>query len=260
MNDERIIAYLLKELPEEDMERFEEECFYNCFDEESGLTQLEVVEDQLIDAYLHHKLTAEQRQRFESNYLIPGPRRERVVMATALLRLVDEDNAASKTATDKTPDEQTWTKRLQAVWSSQPWALRSAAAVAFVAMLAGPIYYFLFPASPRTFTTLALTISNTNRAEGSQAAKVKLPPEADDLKIFLTIPQPSAPPARYRVELEDDNGEAKSVEVAEQDAQSVRVVIPAKQLPQGQYALKLFAIKPDGSEQRIAGRYIFVVE
>ena len=130
-----------------------------------------------------------------------------------------------------------------------------------VAVIAAALWLLFFRApSPPTFATLTLTVSNINRAEGAQAGKVKLPPDADGLKISLTLPEQSPPAARYRVELENDNGETKPAEVAGIDAQSVLVVVPAAQLARGQYALKLFAIKPDGAEQRISGSYFFIVE
>jgi anti-sigma factor RsiW len=49
----------------------------------------------LIDAYLRNELTPERRQRFEQNYLTTEARRERVAMAAALLRHVDERRAAA---------------------------------------------------------------------------------------------------------------------------------------------------------------------
>ena len=94
MTDEHIIAYLLKELPEEDLERFEDECFAR----ESWPDQIELVEEDLIDAYLRNELTPERRQRFENHYLTTQARQERVIMAAALLRHVDEYNAASEPA------------------------------------------------------------------------------------------------------------------------------------------------------------------
>jgi anti-sigma factor RsiW len=85
MTDERIIAYLLKELPEEELEQFEDA----CFDQESWPAQLNLVEEDLIDAYLRDELTEARRQSFERNYLITEARQERVMMAAALLRHVD---------------------------------------------------------------------------------------------------------------------------------------------------------------------------
>jgi anti-sigma factor RsiW len=220
-----------------------------------------VVEEDLIDAYLRGELTPERRQRFERYYLTTEARQERVIMAAALLRHIDEYNAASKPAVAAPPTRLTAAERFRAFWNSQTWALRAAASIVVVAVIAGALWLLLFRApSPRTFATLTLAISNINRAEGAQADKVKLPPDAEALKVSLTLPRQSPPAARYRVELEDDNGETRSVEVVGNDAQSVLVVIPAAQLARGQYALKLFAVKTDGEEQRINGSYFFNVE
>jgi hypothetical protein len=60
MTDERIIAYLLKELPEGDAEQFEEQ----CFEQESWPAQISLVEDKLIEDFLRGVLTPEQRQHF----------------------------------------------------------------------------------------------------------------------------------------------------------------------------------------------------
>ena len=254
MTDERIIAYLLEELPEDDLERFEDECFA----QESWPTQIDMVEEDLIDAYLRNELTPDRRQRFERNYLTTEARQERVIMAVALLRHIDEQNAASKVAAALPPSDLTLAERFRAFWSSQPWALGTAALIAIVAVIAGALW--LRSPAPQSFVTLTLTISNINRAGGAQPGKVKLPPDAGALKISLTLPEQLPPAARYRVELENDNGETKPVEIAGEDAQSVLVVIPASQLARGQYALKLFAIRPDGTEQRISGSYFFIVE
>ena len=99
MTDERIIAYLLKELPEEELEQFEDE----CFDQESWPSQLNLVEEDLIDAYLRDELTQERRQRFERNYLITEARQERVMMAAALLRHIDDAHRVGAEATVAAP-------------------------------------------------------------------------------------------------------------------------------------------------------------
>jgi methionine-rich copper-binding protein CopC len=255
MTDKRIIAYLLEELPEDDLERFEDECLA----QETWPTQINLVEEDLIDAYLRNELTPERRQRFERNSLTTQARQERVSMAAALLRHIDECNAAMA-AVAVPPTEPTWAERFFAFWSSQAWGLRAATSIAIVAVMAGALWLFLRSSSPRTFATLTLSISTSNRAEGAQAEKVRLPPNTEALNISLTLPQQSLPAARYRVELENDNGETKSVEVAGKDDQAVLVVIPAAQLVRGQYALKLFALKPDGTDQRINGSYFFIVE
>ncbi len=257
MTDERIIAYLLEELPEDDVQRFEEECFA----EADGLAQVNCVEEDLIDAYLRNELTPERRQRFEQHYLTTASRQERVSMAAALLRLIDERNAVFQPAVVAPAAELPWTVRCRAFWQRQGWALRAVAAVAVITIIASFVWFAFFRApAPRTFATLTLTISANNRADGAQAGKVKLPLEADALKISLLLPQQLSPPAHYRVAVENDRGESKSAEVVGVDSQSVLTVIPAAQLARGQYAVKLFAVNSEGTEQRINGSYFFTVE
>src|SRR5882724_9609551 len=88
MTDERIIAYLLEELPEEDLEQFEDDCFV----QENWPAQIELVEEELIDSYLRNELDSERRKRFEQNYLTTQARHDRVSIAAALLRHIDEYN------------------------------------------------------------------------------------------------------------------------------------------------------------------------
>jgi hypothetical protein len=256
MTDERIIAYLLEELPETDLERFEDECFA----QESWPIELTLVEEDLIDAYLRHELTPERRQRFEQNYLTTDARQARVSLAAALLRHVDECHAASKAISKVALSQPTWAERFNAFWNRQTWALRTAMAVVLVSVIAGTLWFGFLRPSPRTFATLTLTISNNNRAEGAQVGKVKLSPDAEALNISLMLPQPPPVAARYRVELENDNGERKALEVTSQDAQSVGVRVPTAQLAREPYALKLYAIKSDATEERIKGSYYFLVE
>jgi methionine-rich copper-binding protein CopC len=257
MTDERIIAYLLEELPEEELEQFEDECFA----QENWPAQVDLAEEDLIDAYLRDELTPEQRQRFERNYLTTEARQERVMLAVALLRHVDEHQTDAKVTVAGPTTELTWADRFHAFWSSQTWALRAVAALALVTIIASTLWLSLSRApSPQTFATLTLTISASNRAEGAQAGQVNLPLSADALRISLTLPEQLPRAARYRVELVNDNGETKPLEVAGQDAQTVTVVIPAAQLARGQYALRLFAITADGTEQRINGNYFFNVQ
>ncbi|MFL6216849.1 MAG: hypothetical protein ACJ74J_23405 [Blastocatellia bacterium] len=255
MTDERIIAYLLEELPKEEMERFEDDCFA----EEEWPDQIALVEDDLIEAYLRDQLTPERRQGFELNYMVTEARQERVAVAAALLRCLDERDAALQSGGSDAAPEPSWSERFGAFWGRTSWAARAAAAVAVVILISGALWFFP-PQPPRTFATLTLTLSQSNRAEGAPTDTIKLASNTDALRVTMILPQPPPQAARYRVELENTNGEKRVVEIVEEDAQSVRVVIPAAHLAREQYALKLFAIRADGSEQRISGSYFFVIE
>jgi hypothetical protein len=257
MTDERIIAYLLKELPDEELERFEDECFA----QESWPSRIELVEEDLIEDYLRDELTPEQSRHFERNYAITAARQERVTMTAALLRHVDESQAKAQAPVRVPQTETTWAERFRAFWSGQTWALRTGVALATMVIVVG-IWWLAKPrTSPlQTFATLTLTNNISNRADGIRADKVSLPLKADALKISLLLPQPLPPAAGYRVELENEDGETKSLELAGQDSQSVSVLIPAAQLSRGQYALNLLLIRPDRTEMPISGGYFFTVE
>jgi hypothetical protein len=114
--------------------------------------------------------------------------------------------------------------------------------------------------SPQSFAALTLTINNTNRADGAQIGKVKLSPETEALKVTLTLPQPQPADLRYRVEFDNAIGEKKVSKVIRQDSQSVEILVPTAQLAREQYAFRLFAIQPDGTEQRIPGSYFLLIE
>jgi hypothetical protein len=249
MTDEHIFSYLLGELPEEESERFEEEGSAR----EDWPEEVRLAEHELVDAYLRDELTPEQRRHFEQNYLITEARLKRVAMAAALIRHVNPTPAP-------TPTEPTWIKSFIAFWGARSWALRAGLAVGAVAVVVGAVWLVRSRAThPQVFATLTLNINvNDDRAEGAQAGRVKLTRNTDALRIYLKLPgQPAA--AGYRVELVNEDGETSPLTVAGRDAESVSVEIPSSHLASGEYALRLFAVRPDGTEQRVSGVYLFTV-
>lgn len=258
MTDERIIAYLLDELPEKESEQFEDECLAG----EIWPPEISLAEEDLIDAYLRNDLTQERRRRFEQNYLTTEARQERVRMAAALLRRIDECNARSGVTATIAPVLPRQSARFPAFWSSQSWAFRAAAMIATIAIIGGAFWFYLSRSRlPKSITTvnLAITISN-NRAESGQVEKVKLPPKDGALRIHLKLPERTERARMFRVILENDSGDTKTLEIVEQDAQFITVVIPAEQLERGRYLLKLSERKDDGTEQPINGSAFFTVE
>lgn len=255
MTDERIIAYLLRELPEEKSERFEDECFAS----QEWPAQIGVVEEELIDDYLSNALTPEQRRSFESNYLTTAARVERVRIAAALLRHVDACAPGSEATATPSPVRQNWGERLRAWWGARPRMMRAAAALAVLVIAVIPLWLSR-PTPPVTFATLTLTVSNSDRATGVQPATVKLTRDIDAVRIFLTLPDTPVPAAHYRAQLEDDNQMIKLSENVRPKGRSVQVTAQSSKLAPGQYVLKLFAVRADGTEQRLPGSYFFSVE
>ena len=62
------------------------------------------------------------------------------------------------------------------------------------------------------------------------------------------------------MDLVDGEGGVSPVAVTDADSESVTAEIPADRLARGQYALKLYAIRSDGAEDRVGGSYYFAVE
>ncbi len=80
MTDERITAYLLEELTEQESEQFEEQCFA----QDEWPDEIDSAEDDLIDAYLRNELTSDRRRRFEGRYLTTDARKARVLAAKTI--------------------------------------------------------------------------------------------------------------------------------------------------------------------------------
>jgi hypothetical protein len=258
MTDEQITAYLLGELTDEESVRLEEECFAG----EEWPAEVGLAGEDLIDAYLQGELTAERRRLFEQNYLTTEERRRRVAMAAGLLRHIDSLRAEKAATPARTPNESSWVARFVAFWGSGNWALRAGLAVGVVALVAGTVWVLRSrTVSPRSFATLTLSVSADSRAEGARAARLTLPADAGVLRVHLKLPDPSTDRSeRHRVELVGEGGESSSLNAAGRDGESVTVDIPASRLARGQYALRLFAVEPDGTERRVAGLYYFIVE
>lgn len=262
-DQQKIRQYLLGDLSEEVRQQVEE----RLLTENSFLDELLLGEEELIDDYVSDDLPVDDRLRFEQHFLSTPERQQKLRFALALSRYTSTstekaDSKSAKAEHSKSPNALTWTERLRAFWKGQTLALRTAEALVLIAIIVGAIWLaFIRTPPPRTFATLTLSIGDSNRSGGNRgASKVPFPINADALRISLMLPEQIPPALHYRVELLNDDGEITKLKVAGQDAQSVLVVVPASQLERRQYALRLFAIKEDGTEQRIPGNYFFIVE
>jgi anti-sigma-K factor RskA len=266
-HQEEVSQYLLGHLSEEGQRRIEE----RLLTDDGFLEEISLAEEDLIDDYLNGNLSKDDRLSFEQHFLRTPERRQNLRFAMTLSRYTtnSSEQAESESATEsqsaKIPAPAlnlSWAERLRAFWGNQGRVLRAAMSFAVIAIIGGALWLTLFRApSSRTLTLITLTTSaDNNRAEGTQAKKVLLPLKADALKISLILPAGLTPAIGYRVELMNEEGETQPLEIAEQDARSVSVVIPAYQLERGQYALSLFTIKADKTEQAVNGNYFFIVE
>jgi hypothetical protein len=243
----RIRLYLLGQLSDAAGEELEQNILTNA----ELFEELMIVEDELIDEYLANELGQNERANFERHFLATPERHEELRFAQALNRHV---TAASQR---KSVPRNSW----QTFRHTPTFLFRAAAAFVGIALIAGLLWFFLKGTSaPQTFATLNLTISQSTRGGGAQVPKVKVPLSQDALKIVLRLPDQSPGARSYRVELESDNGETRSLKPVAQQGSSIMVVIPANELKRGQYSLKVFAVGSDGAEHRLNGNYFFTAE
>ena len=239
--------YLLGKLGGEDLKSFEERLLT---DKEDFEELLEATEDDLVDEYVCGQLSREERQAFETHYLITPERHEEIDFARSLDRYLEKQ----KQFTPTDAKQETYKVTPRPIPVNLTWILGGAMAI----VVFGVIAYLIFPRQPSHVATITLNPTNVTRGNGTPDDRINLG-NANTLRVFLTLPPQSTSTAQYRAELEDQNGNTRSLNVAIQDPQTVRVEIPANQLPKGQYRLKLLASQTANVQQRIA-TYSFTVE
>ena len=252
MTDERTTAYLLNELTEQEAQQFEEQCFSQAAWPD---VELESAEEDLIQAYIKNELTSDRKRRFEEIYLTTEARKERLLLARSFLRVVCPLGAT------KLP----WHQKVLGFLKSLAFSPRSAiprfaGVLVIIGLVATLSWFTLRTRQPQTFADINLTISSDNRAVSSQVPTVRLPLDKDALRISVALPESAPQNATYRVQWEDVKGPLQNLDVEKQDANSISVIIPADKLTQGQYVLKLFRKKSDGTDDRVPGSYSFNVE
>lgn len=269
VGDKEIRRFLLGGLDEEARQGVER----RLLTEEDFFEELLFVEEELTDEYLNGGLSEDERRAFEAHFLSTPERLRKLSFAKALGRYVSENSEAeSAGAAESRPrvaassvaaaDDAaaTWAGRVRAFWGARSRPLRAAAAFAAALLMVGAAWLLLRAPSPRTFATLSLSPTAVTRGEAARPEAVRLPPDADALKVTLTLPGGASEASRFGVELEGEDGPAGRLEAGRQDARTISVVIPASRLARGRYSLKVFETGADSAERRVPGNYFFNVE
>jgi hypothetical protein len=125
-NEERLVRYLLGDLPPEELAALDERLFVepNFYDEVMATS------DELIRAYLVDKLSPEDRARFEAHFLASPHQRQRLSFLKDMLAAMPGSVRAKPRADDR------------AAWWR--WAALAAAALLIVSLL----YYWRPPSGP----------------------------------------------------------------------------------------------------------------
>ena len=249
-DQERVRRYLLGQLDGEEQQKIEDRLML----ENDLFEELEISKDEIIGEYYAGELTAKERDWLEQHFLASPEGKSRRRFALALKRSKPK-HLKSVTRFERI---QSWFTDL---WRGQPWAVAAIASAAVVLLVAGVALRATIGTSQSTsgkFLALTLTNSSGTRAEDTGSnARVSLTPDVDELRITLVLPESSPLASSYRIEAVEG---INTLSIAGSNSNSVSVIIPAAQLRRGQYALRLYAIRADGTEERVRGNYFFTVE
>ena len=124
--------------------------------------------------------------------------------------------------------------------------------------MAGGWFYLRSRNEAPSYAIVTLSHSASTRAAGAQDTTVTLPDSVGSLRAVLLLPE-DARGTNYRVEVENDTGDAIPSRIIEQNPESLMIELQASQLQRRQYVVKLFEVS-QRAEQRPPGNYFFSVK
>lgn len=223
--------------------------------------EFDTIVDELTDQYVRDELPDVERERVEKYFLNTPERRRKLEFATELLGRADAERgerAERSTVQPVVERAPGWLEQLLAFWRQRSFA-HVALSAAAVIIVAGLIFYLFSFRNSSDYVAINLPLSSSNRAESTAPARVQLP--RSGLTINLTVPEQARDAKAYRVKLIDRNEAERDLTIDERKDQTITVKIPAASLTRGgSYAIQLFKVNADGTEERVRGSYFFDVE
>jgi len=244
--------YLLGQLDQSAAERFELRLLTDAaFGEE-----FDVIVNEITDEYVGDELHADDRKRVQQYFLTSTERQNKLRFASELL----ERAAIERAPASVVQAEPGMLERVRAFWGNMALLTRFATTFAAIVIVAG-VLLLTIPGTrtPGTYAVVNLTISNSERASGSEIKQVRLEPGSPGIQIELALPDQVPQSKNYRVELLDEKQATRNLRIEQQTEAKVIVVVPANEISPGSYIIRLYATNPDGAEQRIRGSYFFTV-
>ena len=238
--------YLLGLLGEADEERLE----LRLLTDEGFVEEFDTVVDEITDQYVGNELGADERKRVEQYFLTSKERQQKVQFADELMQ-----RAAAERSVQNPAPAPGFFERLRAFWTNQPVFFRTATTMATIVIAVGLVFVLYPRQNPSgTYTAVNLQMSAGDRSTGSEVKPVRLD-SAAGIRIALALPDQWRTAKSYRVELQDEKERLRDLPITERTPQSLVVTIPANEITQGGYIIRLYA---DG--QRVRGSYHFNVE
>src|SRR6185369_1812992 len=227
---DEVRQYLLGNLSESARERLER----RVIDETGVNDEVQAKEDELIDQYLAGKLNAEERKRFESFFLLPKERQQKLRFGRTLRKYLDSLSSVKE-------DQETGKSRFS--WLKPQPVLISSLLVICLSVL-GALWWV----NHRRVTTglngqtLAITLDpGSSRANDGRTKRIEVPAGYGSVEVQLEMG--SNEYRLYEVELLRERqlrNTYKSLQAQNKNGRLVLVlVIPAQLLEPGDYTFRL---------------------
>jgi anti-sigma-K factor RskA len=232
-NDSTMIQhYLLGKLADAERDRFEE----RLFADDELLGELLATEDELIES----AIAGELHQDDAESFLVTPERRQQLRFRKALQRTAKLELQPVVAMEDYRSVGYGWMN----------WATASIAALFIIGVV-----IWIAPWSQGRAVELTLTAGSSEREVGRAPDRIKLPGTRDTLKLHLVLPQSQVTASDYRVVMITEDGKPRSLTPVSHNRQFVDLAIPAADLLRRTYTFIVYAVKPDGTEERLPGNY-----
>lgn len=228
--------WLLGLLPEQDSRSFEE----RLITDSELYDELFIVEEELIDDYIAGRLSAGEREAFESYFMNSPERQEQFRIANALRVYIDD---AKETESSPEVVRRRW-----------PFATMSLAAAALVIAALVWLAVTLQPGGTGKSLSVVLTPGGQTR-EGGTVQRITIPPDTDTLDLDLKLTRNDF--QKYRATLLNSDG--GTIQIYDNlTGPTLRVPVRAQQIRPGEYQLKVDGVNAGGTVKS-ADSYRFIV-
>jgi hypothetical protein len=230
--DQLMMRYLLRELPEQDRAPLQEQ----FFTDEEFATRLRAVESDLIDAYARGEVSPDRRRRIEECLLSTPAQREKLAFARSLHQVLAEEQPRK---------------------AGRSWML--AVACLILGLLVGGIATSLLIKNRRIAPqplaqSYAFLLSPGVRRDAAEVQRLSIPSTAETLRLDLEL-HPGDEGQKYSVTIADREGRAvwRQEPMDSRPRNSafvVEVLLPRRALRSGAYVLSLSG--PEGLIEQYA--------
>jgi anti-sigma factor RsiW len=250
--------YLLGELSPESRQSLEK----RLMTEDELYEELLMSEDELIDQYLDGSLSAPDREKFGSLFLITPERREKLSFAASLKKYIDASESATEPAASVVDAAAPPPPRGRA-FPYFPASRRPSLNWALAALLLLTVSTLIWVAVQRRHdpagapNVFAVTLTTGVERGAGDVKEVKIPADAGVLRLELAVP-----PDEYQsysaalFDVEDGSVVLSAEGLRAQVKGTARYVffdVPAASLKRGDYRVRLSGLPASGSPENLAG-------